>query len=113
MEHELSLSEIKKKWHGNIKSYLIGFFSSAMLTVAAFFLVITRLFTGPTLIITIVTLGLIQAILQARFFLHVGEEEKPRWETLVFLFMVLVLLIIVLGSLWIMYDLNNRVMNGM
>jgi len=31
----------------------------------------------------------------------------------VFLFMLLLLLIIVFGSLWIMYDLDERVMAGM
>ena len=42
-----------------------------------------------------------------------GQEAKPRWETLIFCFMVLILLIIVIGSLWIMNDLNERVMPEM
>ena len=32
----------------------------------------------------IVALALLQAIVQLLFFLHVGQEAKPRWETLVF-----------------------------
>jgi len=47
------------------------------------------------------------------FFLHVGEEAKPRWEIISFYFMVVVLFIVVLGTLWIMFDLNTRVMSGM
>jgi cytochrome o ubiquinol oxidase operon protein cyoD len=50
---------------------------------------------------------------QLRFFLHLGQEAKPRWETMIFYFMVLVLLIIALGSLWIMHDLEERVMSNM
>lgn len=110
MHNEPSLKEIKKEWHGTLKAYIIGFVSSILLTAASFFIVITRLLPGQVLIYSIVGLALAQAIIQLLFFLHVGQEAKPRWETLVFYFMVMVLLIIAIGSLWIMYDLNNRLM---
>jgi cytochrome o ubiquinol oxidase operon protein cyoD len=113
MEHELSLNEIQKEWHGTIKTYLIGFFGSLLLTGISFFLVIERVFSHQHLIYALVTLALIQGIVQLRFFLHLGEEAKPRWETLVCGFMVVVLLIIALGSLWIMHDLDVRVMSDM
>jgi cytochrome o ubiquinol oxidase operon protein cyoD len=112
-EHELSLKEIKKEWHGSLRGYLIGFFVSILLTGISFFLVIEKVVTGPALVYIIVSLALLQAIVQLLFFLHVGQEAKPRWETIVFFFMVMVLLIIVLGSLWIMHDLNDRVMSNM
>jgi len=113
MHNDLNLKEIQKEWHGTLKSYLIGFLGSILLTVIAFFLVWTRLYTGYGLILTLIGLALIQAVVQLLFFLHVGKESKPRWETLVFLFMVMVLFIIAIGSLWIMYDLKNRVMPSM
>lgn len=111
--HDQSLSEVQKQWHGSLKDYVIGFTLSLVLTAAAFYLVMVPRLTGGPLILTLVGLGLVQAIVQLRFFLHLGQEPKPRWETVVFFFMVSVLLIIVLGTLWIMYDLNNRVMGGM
>lgn len=113
MTHELSLKEIKKEWHGSLKAYVIGFSASIVLTAVSFLLVITKLFSGRLLIYALVFLALVQAIIQLRFFLHVGQEAKPRWETLVFYFMVLVLFIIALGSLWVMNDLNDRVMGDM
>lgn len=113
MTHELSLNEIKKEYHGTLKAYLIGFAASLVLTTISFVLVITQVLSGYYLIHTIVGLALVQAILQLRFFLHVGQEAKPRWESLVFYFMVLILLIVALGSLWIMHDLNERVMLDM
>jgi cytochrome o ubiquinol oxidase operon protein cyoD len=112
MHEELSLKEIKKEWHGTLRSYLIGFITSILLTMTSFSLVITRLFSGKTLVLAIIGLALVQAIFQLLFFLHLGQEPKPRWETLIFFFMVMVLLIVVLGSLWIMYDLKDRVMMG-
>ena len=113
MSSELSLNEIKKEWHGTLKSYVIGFVVSVALTILSFYLVISETMTGHNLIYTIMGLALVQAIVQLHFFLHVGQEDKPRWETLVFYFMVLVLLIVAVGSLWIMYDLNERVMMNM
>lgn len=113
MSEELSLKEIQKEWHGTLKAYAIGFILSLLLTGLSFFIVIQKELSGPTLVYTILGLAFVQAIVQLLFFLHVGQEPKPRWETLVFLFMVLILLIIVIGSLWIMNDLNDRMMDGM
>lgn len=113
MSTDLSLKEIKKEWHGTLKSYVIGFVASLLLTGASFFLVLTKFFSEQILIYTIISFALAQAIFQLRFFLHLGQEAKPRWQRLIFYFMVLILLIIVIGSLWIMNDLNNRMMLDM
>jgi cytochrome o ubiquinol oxidase subunit IV len=113
MDTQLSLNEIQKEYHGSLKSYLIGFILSLALTSASFFLVSTMLLSGQTLIFAIVGLALMQAISQLLFFLHLGREARPRWETFVFYFMLLILVIIVAGSLWIIYDLNDRVMSNM
>lgn len=107
---ELSLKEIQKEWHGSLRSYLVGFFACLVLTAASFYLVTADVLTKSAASAAIITLALVQAAIQVRFFLHVGEEAKPRWETIGFFFMVLVLVIIVIGSLWIMFDLNSRTM---
>ncbi|HEV8051314.1 MAG TPA: cytochrome o ubiquinol oxidase subunit IV [Parachlamydiaceae bacterium] len=113
MESELSLAEMKKEWHGSLKAYAVGFFTSLILTSISFSLVVFNLLSGNTLLYTIVSLALIQAVIQLLFFLHVGQEAKPKWETAIFFLMFLILLIIVIGSLWIMYDLNARMMPDM
>lgn len=113
MSHDLTLNETKKEWHGSSKAYVIGFFCSLLLTGISFSLVVLNLLEGYYLIHTLVGLALVQAIVQLLLFLHLGQEEKPFWESIVFYFMVMVLLIIAIGSLWIMHDLNERVMSGM
>lgn len=110
MNHHPSLREIKSHWHGTFKAYAIGFFGSLALTGISFLLVVTETLSGENLILALVGLALTQALLQLLFFLHLGQEARPRWETAIFFFMVLILLIIVLGSLWIMNDLNARMM---
>jgi len=113
MSSEISLREIKKEYHGSLIAYLIGFVLSLIFTGVSFFLVYFQVFPAHFLIYTIAGLAFFQAFIQMLFFLHLGQEGKPQWETLVFYFMLLVLLIIVLGSLWIMYDLDQRVMLNM
>ncbi len=111
--HEQSFEETKLEYHGTLKGYLIGLLSSLLLTLASFYLVWKDMLPKKHLIWAIIGLAVIQATIQLRFFMHLGKEEKPRWETISFFFMLACVLIIVLGSLWIMYDLNMRVMDGM
>ena len=113
MSDERSLQELQKGWPQTLKLYAIGFFGSLFLTGLSFSLAIEQFFSKKVLIIVLVFLALVQAFVQLLFFMHFGKEEKPRWMTLIFSFMALVLLIVVLGSLWIIFDLNNRVMPKM
>jgi cytochrome o ubiquinol oxidase operon protein cyoD len=113
MHEDLSLDQIKKEYHGTLTSYLIGLFASLILTIISFYCVWTSAITRHTLIYTLIGLAVVQATVQLLFFMHLGKEAKPRWETISFFFMLTCLIIIVIGSLWIMYDLNNRVMSGM
>ena len=110
---ERSLKEIQKEWPQTLKLYIIGFIGSILLTFISFSLAAARVFSNQILIPVLVFLALSQAIVQLVFFMHLGQEEKPRWLSLVFYFMVLVIGIVVLGTLWIMSDLDHRVMPEM
>lgn len=98
---------------GSFKSYTWGLFLCILLTLAAYFLVKERWLNETPLIFSIVGLALIQALVQLVLFLYLGQESKPHWKMMVFLFMTMVLLILVLGSMWIMYHLNYRQMPPM
>jgi cytochrome o ubiquinol oxidase operon protein cyoD len=101
------------KSKGSFTSYLLGFILSILLTLSAYFLVREQVFSRWVLTLSIVGLGVIQMFIQLLFFLHLGSESKPRWNLLSFLFMTMVVLILVFGSLWIMYNLEERVMPSM
>lgn len=87
--------------------YIVGFLLSLGLTLAAYYLVTSHNYFGWGLMAGVAALAIVQCIVQLVFFLHLGVQ-KPRWRLGVFLFMLLVLLIIVVGSLWIMHNLNYR-----
>ncbi len=99
--------------HETLKAYLLGLGLSILLTLTAYFVVVKHVFTGWTLVLAIVALAITQALVQLILFLHLGRELQPRWNLIVFLFMVLVIVIVIGGSLWIMYNLNARVMPTM
>ena len=90
----------------SLKSYLIGFTISLILTLASYYVVVGELYEKETIFFTISAFGFFQALVQLYYFLHLGQESKPHWNLMVFLFMAMVLAIIVIGSLWIMYHLN-------
>ena len=113
MHENLSLKQIQKEWHGSYKAYVIGFCLSLFLTSFSFVIVSAKLLSGYAIHIALASLALVQAAAQLIFFLHVGQEAKPKWELLLFYFMFLLLLIVALGTLWIMYDLDVRTMSGM
>ena len=113
MNHDPSLPEIQKQWHGSFAAYLIGFILSLLLTFLAYYLVAEKLLTTHFFIFPLLVIGTTQAIIQLLFFLHIGKESQPRWRMLVFVWMITVLLIIVLGTIWIMFNLDSRVMPGM
>jgi len=109
----MGLAETKKQWGGTSANYVKGFILSITLTIASFALVGFEVFSTRTLAITITALALIQAAGQLFFFLHVSHEKEPRWRLHFFYCVVGVLFIIAAGTLWIMNDLNHRVMGYM
>jgi cytochrome o ubiquinol oxidase operon protein cyoD len=86
--------------------YVTGFILAVGLTILAYLMVTDYWLVGNTLIFSAMGLALVQLVVQLVFFLHLGRESKPRWNLSIFFFTILVLLVIVGGSLWIMYNLN-------
>ncbi len=89
-----------------VRLYVAGFVLAVVLTLAAYVVVVEQLFEQNIAVFILVGLALVQLAVQLVFFLHLGQEDKPRWNMAVFLFTLLILVVIVLGSLWIMYNLN-------
>lgn len=102
---------------GSVGRYLTGYIASLVLTLTAYVLVSLHSggSNGPlrmtTLLAALAGLAVVQVIVQLVCFLHVGQETRPRWKLGVLLFMIAVVIIVVLGSLWIMANLNDHMMS--
>lgn len=95
-----------------VRTYVIGFILSIILTLLAFGIVMNNSYNAGLSISIIVCLAVIQLFVQLFFFLHLGQEGQRRWRLVALGFGVLVVAIIVFGSLWIMDNLNYNMMHS-
>jgi cytochrome o ubiquinol oxidase operon protein cyoD len=94
-----------------LRSYVAGFVLSLVLTVTAYTIVTQNSYSKRGIIAAVATLAMTQFVVQMLFFMHLGHESGPRWKLLALIFMAGVVLIIVLGSLWIMNHLDYNMMS--
>jgi cytochrome o ubiquinol oxidase operon protein cyoD len=87
-------------------NYIFGFILSIALTLTAYFVTVNRLLTGWDFMLVVVGLAFIQFLVQLIFFLHLNQEKKPRWNFMVFVSTIGLILIVIIGSLVIMQNLN-------
>ena len=97
-------------WNKKLTPLVTGFILSLFLTFAGYFFATQRPFSPLILTVLILGLAFLQALSQILYFFQVSAEASPRWGLITLLFTVLVLLIVVLGSLWIMANLNYNMM---
>lgn len=99
--------------HGSAGSYLFGFVLSVVLTAVPFILTMTHSLPTAWLIPSIVGLGLVQIVVHLVYFLHMNTSSSQLWNNAAFVFTLVIVGILVVGSLWVMYHLNANMMPGM
>lgn len=89
-------------------NYLIGFAGAATLTLLSYFSVTAGWFSATQTAAFVLTLAVLQFLVQSYYFLHLKHESKPRWKSWTYVYTIIMMLIVVVGSLWVMYNLNYR-----
>ncbi|GEN24751.1 cytochrome o ubiquinol oxidase subunit IV [Halomonas cupida] len=98
--------------HGSVKSYIVGLILSIVLTIIPFGVVMTGSFgTGATLLIIVIT-AVAQVLVQLVMFMHMNTKADEGWNFMSFVFTVAILVLVIGGSLWIMYHLHLNMMIG-
>lgn len=95
---------------GSITPYVTGFLLSLATTLASYMLVTSHIFDNTILLIVVLFLAFLQLIVQLLFFLHLGQEKQPRWNLYFFVATVGMMLLVIIGSIWIMDHLNYNMM---
>ncbi len=98
--------------HGTMTSYVTGFILSLVFTLIPYYLVVHKTFNKTGIMATIFVFAVLQMTVQVVFFLHLGREKKPHWNTLFLLSTISIIFLVVGGSLWIMKHLQYN-MAGM
>ena len=91
-------------------SYVVGLLLSLALTGAVYLLVTQHLIAGTFAIALLIALAFLQAIAQLVFFLHLGREGSSKARLTLLFIALLIIAILVAGSLWVMSNLNSRMM---
>jgi cytochrome o ubiquinol oxidase operon protein cyoD len=92
----------------SVKPVVTGFILSVLCTLGAYWIVAEQLLRPWLFLPVVAALGIVQTFVQLICFLHLGIEKKPRWNLLMFLFMLLVVVLVIGGSLWIITNLNYQ-----
>lgn len=97
--------------HGSFKSYMIGFVLSVVLTVIPFWLVMGDVLDSKAMVLAIVFgLGAIQMLVHIYYFLHVTSKAEEGWLAMSTIFTVLLVVIVMAGSIWVMFHLKENMM---
>jgi cytochrome o ubiquinol oxidase operon protein cyoD len=92
------------------KPYLVGLALAVILTAIPFGLVATAALPRSATMIVIAVAAVLQIIVHLRFFLHIGLRSTPLENLLAMAFAAVLIVFMVGGTLWIMFDLHHRMM---
>lgn len=89
-----------------ILRYVMGGVLAGVATLFVFCAVQYQWLEGAALAAFALLFAAVQLGVHLFFFLHLDREKKPRWNMASLMFTALTALIILIGSLWIMTNLN-------
>ncbi|MCT7377865.1 cytochrome o ubiquinol oxidase subunit IV [Chelativorans salis] len=98
---------------GSLRSYFTGFLLSLALTITAFWLVKAEAAPAPVLLVAVLALAGVQIGVHLRCFLHVNGSVEGRWSLIALVLASLFVLVIVVGSTWVIHELDQHMMPWM
>ena len=100
--------------HGSLKTYATGFVLAVLLTVIPFWLVMGKVFdNSSTTALVLLAFAAVQIVVHMVYFLHMNTKAEGGWSVLALIFTVMLVVIMLSGSIWVMYHLNHNMMPGM
>jgi len=101
-------------YHATVKGYVIGFLLSVVLTAIPFWLVMDQVLPSPrTTAFVILAFAAVQMLVHMVYFLHLNTKVESGWSLLSMVFTVALVVIMLSGSIWVMYHLNTNMMPHM
>lgn len=100
--------------HYSAKDYTIGFVLAVILTAIPFWLVMAKVFDkSSTTAAVILVLAAVQVVVHMVYFLHMNGKNEGGWSLLATMFTLVLLVIVMSGSIWVMYHMNLNMMPSM
>ena len=97
-------------YHATVKGYVTGFALSVFLTAIPFWLVIGKVLPASATVPVILGFAAVQVLVHMVYFLHMNAKVEGGWSLLALVFTVIVVVIMLAGSIWVMYHMNTNMM---
>jgi cytochrome o ubiquinol oxidase operon protein cyoD len=100
--------------HATFRGYMTGFVLSVILTAIPFWLVMSGVISSKQGTAAIIlAFAVVQMIVHMIFFLHMDAKSEGGWSLMALIFSLILVVIVLTGSLWVMYNLDTNMMPGM
>ncbi|MFE1597256.1 cytochrome o ubiquinol oxidase subunit IV [Methylobacterium sp. ID0610] len=97
--------------HGSRRGYLTGFWLSVVLTAIPFWLVMGHVIADATVTaLVVMAFAVVQIVVHMIYFLHMNARSEGGWTMMALIFTLVLVVIVLSGSLWVMYHLNTNMM---
>ena len=104
------LADIDEGTSSGVTVYTIGLVLAVVLTATSFWVANTSLLWPPGVPLGLAVLAVAQMGIHLAFFLHITTGPDNTNNVLALAFGVLIVFLVVVGSLWIMSNLNDNMM---
>ena len=104
------LADSEEGTSSGLTIYTIGLVLALVLTATSFWVANTSLLWLPGVSLGLVVLAIAQMGVHLVFFLHITSGPDNTNNVLALAFGVLIVTLVVVGSLWIMFNLNDNMM---
>jgi len=93
-----------------VRGYLVGFALAVGLSIVSFYIARSTIVWAPSIPIALSVLAVAQMGVHLVFFLHITTGSDNINNVLALAFGLLIVLLLVLGSIWIMTHMNHMIM---
>jgi cytochrome o ubiquinol oxidase operon protein cyoD len=106
----LTLTPLEEDASSGPLIYTIGLALAVLLTITSFWVANTTLLWAPGVALGLAVLAIAQMGVHLVFFLHITTGPDNTNNVLALAFGLLIVILVVIGSLWIMTNLNDNMM---
>lgn len=93
-----------------LRSYVVGLVLAVMLSVVAFGCVAWSGIPRSSRLWIVAACAVVQIVVHFRYFLHIDLSKSKRDDLQLILFSFLIVVLMVAGTLWILWNLHARMM---
>lgn len=110
-DHHADHADDNLAYHATVKGYVVGFLLSVVLTAIPFWLVMGQVLPSKNITaLVILAFAAVQMVVHMIYFLHMNSKVEGGWSLLALIFTAALVLIMLAGSIWVMYHMNANMM---